>query len=290
MQSDNLNLVTIGIPFYNAEKYLKDAIVSVINQTYKNWNLILIDDGSTDKSLEIARTFANEKISIVSDGENKGLVFRLNQIVELAGGSYYARMDADDIMHFERIEKQILFLQKNTSIDVIGSSYYVLDQNNQIVGFRKVNSKPQNVNDILKNGCFAHPSVMGKIEWFRNNKYDGSWERMEDLELWLRAFPNSQFGNIDEPLIFYRVFGIPVLTKYIKSNLGIIRLLQKRKKYSISFFDSLYFTLFFLFKIIVYSLLDLFGKVHVVLKNRFTTLNENEYRRAKGILLKSIAK
>lgn len=290
MQPNNLNLVTIGIPFYNAEKYLQEAIVSVINQTYKNWNLILIDDGSTDRSLEIARRFANENISIISDGENKGLVCRLNQIVELANGSYYARMDADDIMHFKRIEKQIVFLQNNPLIDVIGSSYYAIDQNSNIVGFRKGNSQPQNVTDILKNGCFAHPSVMGKTEWFKNNKYDQDWERMEDLELWLRTFSNSQFRNLDEPLLFYRVFGVPVLKKYIKSNLGIINLLKKREKYSISLLDSIYFTLFFFVKIIIYTLLDLFGKVHILLKNRFVTLNGNEYREAKEILLKSISK
>lgn len=290
MQSDNSNVVTIGIPFYNAEKYLEDAIVSVVNQTYKNWNLILMDDGSTDRSLEIAKRFANEKISIVSDGENRGLVYRLNQIVELAGGSYYARMDADDIMHFERIEKQIIFLQNNPFIDVIGSSYYAIDQTNEILGFRKANSKPQSVNDILKNGCFAHPSVMAKLDWFKNNKYDGDWERMEDLELWLRTFSNSQFRNIDEPLLFYRVFGIPVLAKYVKSNMGIIKLLQKRKKYSISFFGSIYFTLFFFLKIIIYSFLDFFEKVHIVLKKRFNIMNENEYREAKEILLKSIVK
>lgn len=288
MQSNNFNLVTIGIPFYNAEKYLQDAIISVINQTYENWNLILLDDGSTDGSLKIAKKFVNDKISIVSDGENKGLVYRLNQILDLADGGYYARMDADDIMHFERIEKQIDFLQSNPGVDVVGSSYYAIDQNNEIVGFRKVNSKLLSANNILKNGCFAHPSVMGKLDWFRKNNYDADWERMEDLELWLRTFSNSEFRNINEPLLFYRVFGIPVLAKYIKSNLGIIKLLQKRKKYSITFFCSIYFTIFFFLKIIVYSFFDLIGKVNIVLKNRFSALNENEYRIAKDGLLKSI--
>ncbi|MDQ1167510.1 glycosyltransferase family 2 protein [Flavobacterium sp. SORGH_AS_0622] len=282
--------VTIGIPFYNAEKYLQDAVLSVINQTYKNWNLILLDDGSKDNSLHIAKSFANERISVVSDGMNKGLVYRLNQIVELADGDYYARMDADDIMHFERLEKQVNYLQNNPDADVVGSSYYAIDSDNSILGFRKANLNPESINDIFKNGCFAHPSIIGKLNWFKNNKYDGAWERMEDLELWIRTFPKSKFINLEEPLLFYRVFGIPVLKKYLKSNFGIIRLLQKRKKYSISLYSSIYFSILFFLKIIVYCILDLLGKVDVVLKNRFSILDDNQSRDAKEKLLKSIAK
>lgn len=280
--------ITVGIPFYNAEKYLRDAILSVINQTYTDWQLILVDDGSTDNSLEIAKSFVNDKISVVHDGMNKGLVYRLNQIVELADGDYYARMDADDIMHFQRLEKQILFLKNNPDVDVIGSSYYAIDSDNTILGLRKANLNPKNVNDILKNGCFAHPSVMGKLIWFQQNKYDGEWERMEDLELWIRTFPISEFRNLEEPLLFYRVFGIPVLNKYIKSNIGIIRLLMKRKKYFLSVFDSFYFSVVFFLKIVVYYFLDLLGKVDIVLKNRFIALSENKNQAAQEDLLKSI--
>ena len=80
----NINqLVSIGIPFYNAEKYLDYAIRSVINQSYSNWELILIDDGSTDRSLEIAKSFSDKRIKVLSDGENKGLILRLNQLTEI---------------------------------------------------------------------------------------------------------------------------------------------------------------------------------------------------------------
>lgn len=280
--------ITVGIPFYNAEKYLQDAILSVINQTYTNWSLVLIDDGSTDKSLDIAKSFVNNKISVVHDGLNRGLVYRLNQIVEIADGDYYARMDADDIMHFERLEKQILFLKANPKVDVVGSSYYAIDSSNNVLGFREANLVPKSINDILKKGCFAHPSIMGKLNWFQNNKYDGDWERMEDLELWIRTFSFSEFRNIQEPLLFYRVFGVPVLSKYIKSNLGIIKLLRKRKEYSISFYDSYYFSGTFLFKIIVYSFLDFLGKVDFILKNRFNEISPEQALLIKRDLTKSI--
>lgn len=286
----SLGKVTIGIPFYNAEKYLQDAILSVVNQTYKNWNLILLDDGSTDRSLEIAKTFANHKISIVSDGENRGLVYRLNQLTELADGAFYSRMDADDIMHFKRIEKQVDFLQRDSTLDVVGSSYYAIDGNNHIVGSWEAKSQPENAVEILRNGCFAHPSVTGRLEWFKNNKYDRNWERMEDLELWLRTFSNSKFRNIDEPLLFYRVFGMPVISKYVKSNFGIIKLLQKREKYNISLFTSLYFTVFYFTKIVVYTVLNFFGKIDLILKNRFIVLDEYKEEQAKESMLHSIGK
>ena len=286
----SLEKVTIGIPFYNAEQYLTDAIKSVINQTYLNWNLILLNDGSTDSSLEIAQSFASDKISVLNDGKNKGLVYRLNQLTELADGAYYARMDADDIMHFERIEKQVAFLQRHLDIDVVGSSYYAIDENNHIVGLRDVKSEPKNTVDILINGCFAHPSVTGRLKWFKSNKYDGNCERMEDLELWLRTFSNSKFRNIGEPLLFYRVFGIPVISKYVKSNFGIIKLLQKREKYNITFFMSLYFTVYYFIKIVVYTALNIVGKVDLILKNRFTVLDKFKERQAKENMLQSIGK
>lgn len=285
----NLQKVTIGIPFYNAEKYLADAIKSVINQSYENWNLILLNDGSNDSSLEIAQSFVSDKISVVSDGENKGLVYRLNELTELADGAYYARMDADDIMHFQRLEKQVVLLQQDLSLDVVGSSYFAIDDNNQIIGLWEAKSKPENVVDILKNGCFAHPSVTGRLEWFKNNKYDDNWERMEDLELWLRTFSNSKFRNIDEPLLFYRVFGIPVISKYVKSNLGIIKLLQKREKYKMTFCNSLYFSVLYFFKIVVYTVLNFVGKVDLILKNRFIILDEFKENQAKVSMKQSIS-
>jgi glycosyltransferase involved in cell wall biosynthesis len=286
----NLQKVTIGIPFYNAEKYLADAIKSVINQSYENWNLILLNDGSNDSSLEIAQSFVSDKISVVSDGENKGLVYRLNELTDLSDGAYYARMDADDIMHFQRLEKQLALLQRDLSLDVVGSSYFAIDDNNQIIGLWEAKFKPENAVDILRNGCFAHPSVTGRLEWFKNNKYDGNWERMEDLELWLRTFSNSKFRNIDEPLLFYRVFGMPVISKYVKSNLGIIKLLQKREKYKITFFNSLSFTVFYFIKIVIYTVLNFVGKVDLILKNRFIILDEFKENQAKVSMEQSISK
>src|SRR5699024_7083751 len=102
-------MITIGIPFFTDESYLDMAIRSIINQTYQDWVLLLVDDGSSDGSLGIAKKYEEKdsRISVISDGENKKLPYRLNQIAQLTKTPYLARMDADDIMHPERIEKQL---------------------------------------------------------------------------------------------------------------------------------------------------------------------------------------
>ena len=122
-------MITVAIPFYNAQNFLADSIESVLNQTYKEWQLILIDDGSKDKSLEIAKQYAqnDNRILVISDGDNKNLGSRLNQIAKLAKTRYLARMDADDIMHPQRLQRQFEILENNPNIDVLGTNAYVID-------------------------------------------------------------------------------------------------------------------------------------------------------------------
>lgn len=281
-------LITIGIPFYNAGEYLYYAVCSVLNQSYTNWELILLDDGSTDDSLKIAKSFNDARISIISDGLNKGLVYRLNQSVFMAKGEFYARMDADDVMHFDRLRIQSEFLELNPDVDVVGSNYYTIDSNNDLIGLTTVNMKPDSLKSVLQNGCFAHPSILGKTQWFRNNPYNENCLRMEDLELWLRTVEVSKFKNIDEPLLFYRTIGIPTLRKYINSNVGIIKLLHKRDNYKISYSDSVYFSFVYLLKIIVYVIFFCFGKMDILIKKRSKRIDNEAMPKAIDYLNKSL--
>ena len=122
-------MVTIGLPFYNAEKYLALAIESVLQQTYTDWELLLLDDGSTDNSLSIAQSYAQKdsRIKVISDGKNKNLATRLNELPSLAQGLYLARMDADDMMHPARIERQLAVLETHPEIDVLGTNAYIIN-------------------------------------------------------------------------------------------------------------------------------------------------------------------
>ena len=130
-------LVTIAIPFYNSGEYLKYAVKSVLNQTYANWELILLNDGSTDNYEDIISEFEDKRIRFINDGYQLGLPARLNQLSLIAHGEYYARMDADDIMHPQRIELQVEFLVKHPEIDVVGSYAYYIDKDNSILGVSK---------------------------------------------------------------------------------------------------------------------------------------------------------
>lgn len=214
-----LPLVTISIPFYNDSKYLAFAIQSVLNQTYTNWELLLIDDGSSDDSLQIANNYRDHRITVLSDGKNLGLATRLNESIRLANGVFYARMDADDIMAVDRIEKQIAYLMDNPHVDVVGTSAHVIDASNRIIGgvqFPKI-TKPKTLSDILGGAGFVHPSIMGKTEWFRNNPYDERLRRNQDRGLWLKTVEKSSFVYLHERWLFYRMMGDSSIRKELRS-------------------------------------------------------------------------
>lgn len=255
--------ISIAIPFFNAEKYLAEAIDSVIWQTYKNWELILLDDGSNDNSLKIAEVYQakDHRIKVYSDGENKNLSYRLNQISTLVENDYLVRMDADDIMHPEKIEKQIKILFEHPEIDVLGTNAYSINENNQVVGIRY---KETNSDVLLDVDSFIHPTIIAKTEWFRNNKYDDKALRIEDIELWYRTSKNNNFKLISEPLFFYREIGNHYYKKYFQSNESKSYVLVKYK-------NEQFWKKFFIkniFKGLIYRVFDLFGKENFLILKR----------------------
>lgn len=247
-------MISIGISIYNAEKYLVDAINSVLEQTYENWELVLIDDGSKDKSLEIAKGFAQKdnRIKVFSDSKNKGLGARLNELAALSNGEYIARMDADDIMHPQRIQRQFEILENHPNIDVLGTNAYVIDENNLVFGIRYKNQV-----GLSKVEHFIHPTIMGKKQWFLDNPYDENAIRIEDAELWYRTKQFSNFMMTNEPLLFYREFGSYYYPKYIKVLPSLIYL---NKKYPLDKFwtkvlvlSSANIPLYYIFEVILKS-------------------------------------
>lgn len=235
MQADK-DLISVGIPFFNAEQFLSKAIESVISQSYDNWELLLLDDGSNDGSLEIAKDFEQQdnRIKVFSDGKNKGLGARLNELATLSNGEYIARMDADDIMHPNRLETQLQILKDNPNIDVLGTNAYVIDENDLVFGMRyRENS------GLTKVEHFIHPTIMAKKQWFIDNPYDEKAIRIEDAELWYRTKNKNNFMIINEPLLFYREFGGEYYKKYF--------LASKCKNYILSkYYKDRYWKNFFL--------------------------------------------
>lgn len=200
--------VSICIPFYNAESTLLNAIRSVFAQTHKNWELILIDDGSNDKSLEIANSIKDSRVTVYSDGQNRRLAARLNELTKLAKYDFIARMDADDMMSPTRIEKQIEILKHNPSVDLVSTGLCSLSDKNEIKSVRCVSDNHLITSKKLLSGGsgIVHASLLGRRAWFERNPYKESMIKSQDTNLWVRSFSKNDLNIvfISEPLYFYR--------------------------------------------------------------------------------------
>jgi len=196
--------VTIGLPYFNNAATLADAIRSVLSQSFQEWELLLLDDGSTDGSSDIAKSVKDPRVRTFSDGVNRGLVHRLNQIAQLACGKYLARMDGDDLMHPERLAKQAQYLESHPDVDLVDTAMYSMDQAGNPVGIRGMSPLHTEMDRVLEHGMMIHATVVGRRDWFRNNPYDPHYVRAEDHELWCRTCQFSKFGRVMEPLYFVR--------------------------------------------------------------------------------------
>jgi len=272
--------VSIGIPIYNAEKYLASAIISVLNQTYKNFELILLDDGSTDNSLNIAKSFSDPRIKIVSDGINKGLISRLNQLIDFSNGKYFVRMDNDDIMFPDRIEKQLNVFKNNSTIDLVHSDAISITNENLILGYKK--SRPQiNKLDILNGMTPIHPTVMARMQFYKDNRYENDFVQMEDVELWYRTIDNYVFFNLNEPCLFYREESTLISKKHI---IMIRGKLNFAKKYNLSTINSLKIVVSARIKGLVYLVFEKFNLQGFLLSKRYIEISDTEKLKYNTIL------
>ena len=217
----NQTYISIGIPIYNAEAYLEDAIKSILAQTYELWELILIDDGSTDGSLAIARRFEkmDNRIKVISDGKNKKLPTRLNQLIDESQYDYIARMDADDLIHPDRLAIQMTFLEHNIECDLVSTGVVSIDNHNKVYGCRHVAGIYTEFEEIGAAYPIVHASVLAKKSWYKRNRYDENYPRSEDYDLWCRAIANRdlKLAVLPDLLYYYREEGNLSLAKIIRS-------------------------------------------------------------------------
>lgn len=209
--------ITIGIPFYNAEATILDAVRSVFAQTHCDWELILFDDGSTDHSLELAHSINDSRVKVYSDGQNLRLATRLNQIAELASHEHLARMDADDLISPVRIERQLSALAIRPEWDLVSTGVCSLTDEGKPLGVRCVPADYTiSPGDLLAGRTgIVHASVVGKRAWFKRNRYREVLRSSEDANLWIRAFSKGDLnmGFVSEPLYYYREDGNVALSK-----------------------------------------------------------------------------
>ncbi len=199
-------LITVAMPVYNAGKHLRFAVLSIVSQSYLNWELLIIDDGSTDNSFNDIANIIDERIKIFRDGINRGLAARLNEAVDMARGSYFARMDGDDISYPERFARQIAALKNDPELDLVATRAIKINENNQATGLMPFEISHEEICARPWLGFyFPHPTWMGKIEWFCNNRYKiPGYFCCEDYELLLRSYSYSRLATLDDILFAYR--------------------------------------------------------------------------------------
>ena len=212
--------ISIIMSVYNGETLITRAIKSILNQTHKNFEFIILDDGSKDGSLNKIKKFKDKRIRLFSFRENKGLAFRLNQGVNLAKGKYIARMDDDDISHPDRLKRQLEFMQKNPDYDLISSKCVTISKNEKVLSelpFKETHDQ------ICKYPFISfylpHPARFGKRIWFIKHPYSyPSSYFSEDQELLLKTYKKSKFYSISDYLLAYRLKENVPLIKLIKIN------------------------------------------------------------------------
>lgn len=198
--------MSIGIPFKNPGLWFVDAIRSVFAQSWTDWELFLVDDGSSDGSVELARKIKDPRVRLVVDGQNKGLPVRLNEIIAMARGAYVARMDADDLMHPDRILRQIEVLESRPEAVAVFSGAYIVDRDGRILGIRK--GIIPDVVEVFSRGGYLHASMLARKEWLTETLYSNDFPRAEDRELFVRSrVGGHHFEVLPEPLYFYRWVG-----------------------------------------------------------------------------------
>jgi len=224
--------ISVIMPNYNCEKYIAKAIDSILNQTFTDFEFIIIDDGSTDNSWNIIQEYAkkDERIVAVRNDENLKICKTLNKWLELARWEYIARMDSDDIAKKEWLEKVYNFINKNKDIWLCWSNFEFIDKNWKIIWEKKF---PETNTKIKKSiwfkNPFAHNTVIFRKKcceefWW----YDENFLYAEDLELWIRFWQKYQMYNIQENLVQYRVFWENSILK--KQKLMIQNTLKARRK------------------------------------------------------------
>jgi glycosyltransferase involved in cell wall biosynthesis len=207
-------IVQILMPVYNAERFLAEAIESVLNQTFDDFELLIINDGSSDKSEEVILSFSDPRIRYLKNDSNLKLIKTLNKGIQLSAGKYIVRMDADDICHPERIQKQFEFMESNPEIGICGSWFEAFGEvENSIVKYKEKHDEI--MTRMLYQCHFCHPSIIIRRELFEESEmyFDENYPHAEDYEFYLRASKKWKFHNLQEVLLKYRIHGESVSNK-----------------------------------------------------------------------------
>lgn len=207
MSKNSVPIVSVIMPAYNAEKYIGKAIESILNQSYEHFEFIIINDGSSDRTKDIVRSFKDKRIIYLENEKNSGICFTLNRGLDIARGKYIARMDSDDISLSNRFEVQVDFLEKHPDIAICGATTEIFGENIKSYEFEFISDPDSCAAGLIFNPCFAHPTVMWRSKIMKENnlRYDEACKGFEDFKLWWEFAKIGKLTNLSQPLLRYRI-------------------------------------------------------------------------------------
>jgi glycosyltransferase involved in cell wall biosynthesis len=222
--------ISVIMPAYNAEKYIKDAIDSILSQTFQDFELIVLNDCSKDSTEQIILSYTDDRVVYLKNEVNMGVAATLNRGLAAAKGEYIARMDADDISLPERFAHQVAFLDANPKVAVLGTNVETFNENGPLYTGWSATDPAQMKVDLLFSCGLAHPSVMMRREAVQTlGGYDLAYEGMEDYDLWCRVAENYDVTTLEQVLFRYRVHGAQVTKNPSPKYMQRLRSLKTRQ-------------------------------------------------------------
>ena len=223
--------ISVIMPVYNSEKYLVQSIDSILNQTYEDFEFIIIDDGSTDNSLSIINSYKDNRIKVITNKNNIGISQSLNIGILNSSGDYIVRMDSDDISLLNRFEKQLGFMESNSGVSICGCNMYIIKDSKKVSETKYCLDSSEIKTDMLFGRTpFAHPTIMMRSSFVHSCslKYNNSAIYAEDLELYCNYCHQAKYANINKCLHIYRIHNDSVSVKYKETQKSNAKLIIKR--------------------------------------------------------------
>lgn len=201
-------LISVVMPVYNAEKYIRKAVESILNQTEEDFELLIVDDCGIDNSINIVREMNDSRIKILSNDINRGIAFSRNKAIDNARGRYIALMDDDDIAPLDRFKIEKNFLEENQDIDIVGGQMIWINENDQQVTFpNQILCNPNCVwAELLFMDVIANGSTMLRTELIKKNnlRYKDGFLGMEDYKFWTECSVVGKIVNLNQVLLYWR--------------------------------------------------------------------------------------
>lgn len=218
---------------YNAEPYLEKAVTSVLSQTFRDLELICIDDGSTDNSLAILESLAKKdsRVRVFKNDRNRGIGYTATKLAKLAAGKFLAKIDADDIMLPDRLAKQVFFLKNNPSVVAVGGQCELIDTEGKSVGKKVLPTRPAAVyNQIYALNSMHQPTIMINRSLIPGGEliYDNAVSPVDDYDLFFRLFKFGQLANLEDVVLKYRIYNTSSSMKNLKSTYEAIQKVRVR--------------------------------------------------------------